>query len=156
MVPDKPLISFLFQVIKLILRDPIMVLPTATTSLVRLTSAPSPRIAATTTTLTTPVTISAPVELSLKCFASGFLLNSFMVGVVNCLTEGTDCFNVGFVGKRCHRSSAQVFCNGICLHLMVNHILVQCHMRLNGTIKTINVPGFQILGRIRRQSLMIL
>ena len=47
-------------------------------------------------------------------------------------------------------------CIRICLHLMVDHILIQHHMRFDGTIETINVPGFRVLGRVGCQSMMIL
>ena len=66
MIPNVTLVSFLIQTIKLFLRDPIVVLSMTTAGLVRLTSATSPRVVATTTTSTTLITIPAPIKLSLK------------------------------------------------------------------------------------------
>ena len=53
-----------------------------------------------------------------------FSLNSLSVGMVNGLTEGTDSFDIGFIGESGSRGSAKVVGNGVGLHLMVDNVLV--------------------------------
>ena len=89
-VSDQTLVSFFIQVIELFFRDPIMVFPTSTTSLVGLTSTPSPSVAPTTTGSATAISIATSVDLGLECFPTGLLLDSLVIGVVNR-------FNVGFI-----------------------------------------------------------
>ena len=96
-VSDQTLVSFFVQVVELFFRDPIMVFPMSTTSLVGLTSTPSPRVAATTTGLATAISIATSVDLGLECFPMGLLLDSLVIGVANGLAKGMDCFNIGFI-----------------------------------------------------------
>ena len=78
------------------------------------------------------------IQLGAPCALSS--LDSFTVGVIDCLTEGTYMFQMRFVSCTSCRWCPSMSGDGIGLHLMVDNELVKGSVGLDGMVEASYVP----------------
>ena len=141
---NQMLIRFCVELVKFFLGDPVVVFTAPAPTMLWLAPT-SPQITPSSptdlsTTVVSPMSAPRPTKFSLESFTPDLFMKGFLVSMIDGLARGVNSFNIGLIRNHSGRSCPKMLGDRVRLHLVVEDILVEGCVGLEGTVQPSNIP----------------